>query len=194
MRAIRTTRERGSEGTRRGPWGRRATAGWTAVLGSGLGLVLALAPAAAARADGAVQIARSVAFADGAMVRPEVKSECQLDTRLPEFVKEYAEKNGTDVQLVDMPAKNGRVLELEISDTYETGNAWTGRSKGLEVQGRLLENGKLVGSFRGRRSTRGGAFGGYKGSCAFFGRCAKALGRDVADWLKAPSMNARLGE
>jgi hypothetical protein len=141
-----------------------------------------------------VSVLRQVSFAESTMVRPEVKAECQLQTKLPGFVQEYARANGIEVVLVDALPKTGRVLDLQISDTGEGGNAWTGRVKTLTISGRLLENGKEVGSFRGRRSTSGGAFGGWKGNCAFFGRCAQALGKDVAGWLKSPTANATIGE
>lgn len=147
-----------------------------------------------ARAGEAVQLKSTIDFDESAHVRPDVKDQCELQTKVPHFVKEYADSEGLDVQLVDTLSSGGRVLEIQIADTYETGNAWTGRSKGLDVEGRLLEDGKVIGSFRDRRSTRGGAFGGYKGNCAFFGRCAKTIGKDIAGWLKSPTMNARLGE
>jgi len=127
-------------------------------------------------------------------VREEVKAQCQLQTKLPGFVQEYAKASGIDVVLVDALPKSGRVLDLQISDTGEGGNAWTGRLKTLTISGRLLENGKEVGSFRGRRSTTGGFYGGFKGNCALFGRCAQTLGKDVAGWLKAPTANATIGE
>lgn len=147
----------------------------------------------AARAGDSLKLLRSVGFAEGAFVRPEVRSECRMGEQLPQFIQEFARKNGMEVELVDALPQTGRVLELEISDAIETGNAWTGRQKGLVIHGRLLEDGAVVASFHGRRMTAGGAFGGYKGTCSFFGRCAKTLGHDVADWLKAPGRDANIG-
>ena len=40
----------------------------------------------------------------------------------------------------------------------------------------------------------GGAFAGYKGSCSVLGRTVKAMGKDVAQWLKAPTDEAALGD
>ena len=62
------------------------------------------------------------------------------------------------------------------------------------MKGRLVEDGTEVGSFSGVRSTMGGAFGGFKGACALFVRDVEALSKDVAQWLKNPSKDARLGE
>jgi hypothetical protein len=140
-----------------------------------------------------VKVLRNLGFAEGAFVRDEVKMECQLGQKLPQFLQTYAQKYGIQVELVDKLPASGRVLELEIADAIEAGNAWTGRQKGLVIQGRLLENGAPIGNFRGRRMTTGGAFGGYKGTCAFLGRCAKVLGRDVAEWLRAPAKDSNIG-
>jgi len=147
----------------------------------------------AVMAGESIKVLRSLGFAEGAFVRPAIKSECNLEERLPESIQAYARKNGIEVELVDTLPGSGRVLELEISDAIETGNAWTGRQKGLVIQGRLVEDGAAVGNFRGRRMTTGGLFGGYKGTCSFFGRCAKTLGHDVADWLKSPGKNSSIG-
>ena len=147
----------------------------------------------AALAGGSIKMLRSSGFAEGAFVRSEVRSECRLEERLPQSILEHARKNGIEIELVDSLPSSGRVLEIEISDAIETGNAWTGRQKGLVIQGRLVEDGAPVGNFRARRMTTGGFFGGYKGACSFFGRCAKTLGRDVADWLGAPGKDSSLG-
>jgi hypothetical protein len=167
--------------------GQRSEIRWLSVI------VLGLAMPGTAEAEG-VKMLRAVGFAAEAFVRPEVREECELQTKLPHFVQQYAQEQGIEVQLVDTLPQNGRVLQVELVDTFEQGNAWIGRSKGLTIRGQLLEGGKPIGSFRGRRSTSGGAFGGYKGNCAFFGRCAKTLGADVAKWLRSPSPNASLGE
>jgi hypothetical protein len=147
----------------------------------------------AALAGDSIKLLRKVGFAEGAFVRPEVKSECNLEGRVPEWVQQFAQKRGIHVDLVDALPDSGLVLELEIADAIELGNAWTGRQKGLVIQGRLLENGQLKGNFRGRRMTSGGFFGGYKGTCSFFGRCAKTLGSDVAEWLQSPAGSSNIG-
>jgi hypothetical protein len=147
----------------------------------------------AAGAGGSIKLLRTVGFAEGAFVRPEIRSECDLANKVPEWVQLYAAKKGIQIELVDALPQTGQVLELEIADAIETGNAWTGRQKGLVIQGRLLEDGQMKGNFRGRRMTSGGFFGGYKGTCSFLGRCAKTLGSDVADWLRSPAQGSNIG-
>lgn len=139
-------------------------------------------------------VQKPIGFAKDAMVRDAVRDECELQTRLPDFVAEAA--TGWNVSFAEDIASvhSGKVLALEITETDEHGNAFTGRSKSLTVKGELRENGKVIGSFRARRSTMGGVFGGYKGNCAFFGRCAKAIGQDIAGWLQKPGMNSVLSD
>ena len=38
------------------------------------------------------------------------------------------------------------------------------------------------------------AFATFKGTCSILGRCVKALGRDVSEWLQHPSERAVLGD
>ena len=87
----------------------------------------------------------------------------------------------------------GRVLHVEISSVVgPQGGAWSG-AKSVTVEGKLTENGEVIGTFKGNRYSGGGAFGGYKGTCSILGRCAKTLGSDIAKWLAKPTMDARLG-
>ena len=140
-----------------------------------------------------VVMLRAVPFADDAFVRPAVRDECKLETRVADYI---VAASGGAVSTVGELTGNGKaaVLDVQITDTTESGNAFAGRHKSLTLQGELRENGKVVGSFLARRSTMGGVFGGYRSNCSFLARCAKTLGRDVAQWLRNPSMNARLGD
>jgi hypothetical protein len=142
--------------------------------------------------EGDLTILKPIEFGEDALVRDAVRAECQLQTRLPDFIAEYAKKHIQNIAFSDSVSDKtpGRVLIVKITDVTETGNAWTGRSSALTIRAELREDGKVTGTFRSRRSTQGGAFGGYKGSCAFLGRCAKTLGMDIAKWLENPVMDA----
>lgn len=154
-----------------------------------LGLVTAALACfvSAAAASAATQIARSIPIAASAGASTPVQQECQLQTRVPEAIAQAA----TDVELVDAPSKSGRWLELEISEVHGPGGGPFSGPKWLTVTGKLHERGKLVGSFRAKRLSTGGF---VKGTCATLGGCATAIGRDVAAWLQAPSMNAEIGD
>jgi len=128
-------------------------------------------------------------------VNDKVKQECALDEKIPHFVQENA-KGKFDVT----PSKtlgdagNSKALSLTIINVVGgAGGAWSG-PKIVTLQGPLKEQGKVVGTFTARRSSSGGAWGGYKGTCSIFGRDAETLGKDVAAWLAAPTMDAKLGE
>jgi hypothetical protein len=53
----------------------------------------------------------------------------------------------------------------------------------MTVRADLMQSGKVLATTTKERSSGGGAFGGYKGTCQIFGRVAKTLGSDVAAWL-----------
>ncbi len=74
------------------------------------------------------------------------------------------------------------------------GNAFIGHQKYSASRGTLFENGEKIASFEARRQSMGGAFAGYKGSCSVLGRTVKAMGKDIAQWLKEPIDKAMLGD
>ena len=153
-------------------------------------LVLTALPAVAADTT---KILRSIPFAPNAPVPPAVRDQCALQTKVPEFVAAAA---GSSVELVDgaLDRKKGRVLELEITEVHAPGGGGFSGPKWLTVKGELYDKGKQIGSFRAKRFSTGGAFGGFKGTCAIIGRCTKAIGDDIASWLGAPTQNAELGD
>lgn len=155
-------------------------------------LATLLGSSSATALEGELTILKPIEFGETAIVREEVRDQCQLQTRLPEFIAEYAKQEVEDIVFSESVSDKtpGKVLIVEITDVSETGNFWTGRSGALTIRAELREDGEVIGTFRSRRATQGGAFGGYKGRCAFLGRCAKALGRDVAKWLEDPVMDA----
>ncbi len=140
-----------------------------------------------------VFLQRVATYAKDAAVSGAVRRECDLESKVPLFVKKYA-RGG--VEYVDNAAavKNGKVLVIKITDVIGAGGgAWSG-SKSLTIRGVLKDNGKEVADFHARRISGGGAFGGFKGTCSILGRNAKALGKDVALWLRNPAPGAKLGD
>ena len=88
----------------------------------------------------------------------------------------------------------GRSFALEFVEAQSAGNAFTGHFKSAAVRGVLFEDGAQVATVTARRTTRGGAFGGFKGSCQVLDRTAEKMGEDLAEWLAAPADKARLGD
>lgn len=135
----------------------------------------------------------TIIFEPNARIRSAVKSECGLPAKLTGFIKEYAAQS--NFVIADNAAGNvGKVLSVKITEAIGGGGGMWSGGKGVEVQGELTENGRLIGSFTASRITGGGFFGEFKGTCSLLGRCVKALGKDIAAWLKAPTMNDILGD
>ncbi len=140
---------------------------------------------------GTVKVLQTIGFSEGSDVRPKIKDECQLQTKVPKFLKEYS----SDVELVASdPGSTGRVLSMRVTQVHAPGGGMFSGPKWMTVTGELHEDGQMLGSFTARRGSGGGAFGGYKGTCSIIGRCAKAIGKDIAAWLKSPGKDARLGD
>lgn len=142
-----------------------------------------------------VVVAPAIPYADDAHIQQKILDECvELNTQFAHFIKEYADENGVEVVLGEAGADSGRVLHVAITEAVSQGNAFLGHHKGSAAAGTLVENGREVARFRATRYSMGGAFAGFKGSCSVLGRTVKAMGRDIAEWLKNPVDGAELGD
>ncbi len=157
-------------------------------------LAVLLIPAAhAAKKGQLVTISQELEFTETSGASDNVKAECTLQTRLPQFIKDYAKKMNVVLAEDLSDSTEGRVLHIEIVNVLGTsGGAWSG-AKSVTVEGKLTENGEVIGTFTARRYSGGGFGAGFKGTCSILGRCIKAIGSDIAKWLANPTMDARLG-
>lgn len=121
---------------------------------------------------------------------PKAVSECAIDAQLPRWLAQAS----PNIQLDD-GTSGGNQLDLEITEIHMPGGgAWSG-PKWMELTGTLREgNGNPVASFRAKRFSTGGVFGGLKGSCKILERCGKAIAGDVSRWLQNPFDGAELGD
>lgn len=136
-------------------------------------------------------------FAKDLPVRQAVRDECRLPEKLTSFIDQYAANqysqilSNTDISTVPVGTQ---ILKITITNVVGAkGGAWSG-GKTVAIEGKLLKDGKILGDFKARRISGGGMFAAYKGTCSILGRCVKALGKDVAEWLKVPTKNAVLGD
>jgi len=137
----------------------------------------------------------AINFDKQAYIRDAVKKECQLPEKLLQFTQQYAANHYAKIITGPNSVPNdAQVLTIEIKQVQGGGGgAWSG-GKMVLINGKLTEKGKVIGDFKGRRYSGGGMFGGYKGTCAILGRCVKALGRDIAEWLNNPKPQSVLGD
>lgn len=143
----------------------------------------------ASAAEDTIGIPAVVPIAENLDVSQAVRNECQLGEKVSTFLAQAA----SNVAVSD-DSKTGRYLRMEITEVVATGGgAWSG-PKWMTVKGTLMQDDKAVASFRAKRFSTGGAFGGFKGTCAIIGRCTKAIAEDIAEWLKAPVDGAELGD
>ena len=156
-----------------------------------------LSMSATVRAD-TITVQKPVPFANPDQVADKIKNECPIGNQVSDFVKQYAEADKLTVEFATgtLDTSHGKVLEMQIGDAESSGSAmaWGGHHKSLVVRGNYYVDGKKVASVIARRDSMGGMWGAYKSSCAVLGGTAKAVGRDIATWLKNPVDGARLGD
>ncbi|MGM0594958.1 MAG: hypothetical protein ACQETD_10515 [Pseudomonadota bacterium] len=146
--------------------------------------------------DGVIHVQQLTPYAEGRSVDAAVKSECEINRQLPEFIHSYAAENGIAVSLKPKVSADdeGHNLVVEIVRAHSDGNAFIGHRKYAEIKAVLYKDGEEIADLTAGRRSGGGLFGGYKGSCSVMGRTVKALGQDVALWLKAPGPGMHKGD
>lgn len=153
-------------------------------------------PTQAPAARNVIYLSREAPYSDISRVDRAVVSECRLPQQGAEAIENAAREAGITIVRDQAAAKGkqGRVLQVEITDIGNFGNAFIGHRKQVVLKGRMFDDGKEIGDFYGKRSSMGGMFSGFKGSCTVLERCLEALARDLTPWLKNPAANTRIGE
>ncbi len=151
---------------------------------------------AAASAVNSVIIQSSIPFEKTSRVASNIRKECKLGTQLSTYIATSAAGIGIKVtkKKAIKSSDKGNVLIVNIVDAVSSGNAFVGHRKYTEIKGTLYKSGSKIASFRASRTSGGGMFAGFKGSCSVLGRTVKTLGKDVSTWLKNPVDKATLGD
>ncbi len=143
-----------------------------------IALLALLAVAASAWADGA-QLLTPVTYANESAVVPKVREACKLEDRLA------ADLGGTLGGSTTSTA--GTVVRVSIVDVMGVGGGgWSG-PKAITIRAELLKDGKVQRNTVLTRTTTGGAFGGFMGTCTMLERDATTLSKDVAKWVASES-------
>ncbi len=152
-------------------------------------------PAVAGGAGGTLTIPKNIPIKKGAYIPDAVKKECHLGTAASDALRDGL---GDSVKVVQAgqvsKGTGGKALQLTISRILAPGGgAWSG-PKSVTIEGVLWSGGKSLGSFTAERRTGNGGFFGSRGTCGMLERDAKEIGEDIAEWMKAPTAKARLGD
>ena len=145
---------------------------------------------------GTLNLQKTASFDRNLQVPDAIRADCQLDSKVIDFIESSAGADFDRIALVDEATSTtaGRTLAVTITGlSGEGGGAWSG-PKHLTIAGTLWKDGRVAGTFTAHRVTSGGIGGAYRGTCSLLGRCARALGKDVAAWLRNPTMDAKLGD
>jgi hypothetical protein len=139
-----------------------------------IALLALLAVAAAAHADG-IALLTPVTYSAESSVVPKVREACKIEERL---TADVGAALGSTTE-----STAGEVVRVSIVDVMGVGGgAWSG-PKAISIRVDLMKNGKLERSTHLTRTTTGGAFGGFKGTCSMLERDSTVLGKDVAKWV-----------
>ena len=122
-----------------------------------------------------------------APVTESVRRECGIESLIGNHVFMQVSAVFPKALQVQNPGKGEREKYLMLTVLAVQGvggGAWSG-GKSITIRADLLQDGKIVATKVLNRGSRGGAFGGFSGTCQIMERVAGALGRDTAAWLRA---------
>ena len=142
-----------------------------------------------ARAEDVVQVSSLIPYQSDDVADETVRKECDWNTTMPRYLAEesdgrviVAEKNFDTV--------TGKKLVLVATNLHTLGGGpWTG-PKWLVLEGKLMQGDKLLGNFEARRQTISGSFR----ACSTLESLSEEISDDILEWLKAPGLNAKLGD
>ncbi|ASU38464.1 hypothetical protein hmeg3_09240 [Herbaspirillum sp. meg3] len=159
-------------------------------------IVTMLSLSSLAQAKEALRVQVPAVFDEQTPIEPSVKAECAVDRILGNHVfQKVADKYPGTLQVTD-PAKmeKGRVLKLTVLSVQGIGGGgWTG-PKAVTVRADLVQDGEVVQTVVKREHSRGGVFGGMRGTCSILEIVAESLGRQIATWLVSQDSSGSTGQ
>jgi len=152
-------------------------------------VVVACVTAASARAEDIVLVSSLIPYENADTASEDVRKECNWNTTMPGYL---ARKSKGLVQVAEqsIDAVTGKKLMIVATSVYTTGGGRFSGPKWLTLEGKLTEEGKLLGTFQARRRTSSGSMR----ACGTLDSLSEDLAGDILRWLKTPSLNANLGD
>lgn len=148
-------------------------------------LLFCCATASAAQPSTVVAVPSAVDYADG--VGTETVRACDWNTRMGEYIANHA-KGGVVIRDDASAPAQGRSLRMQVTHAHSTAGGRFSGPKWATIHGELLDGATVIGSFDANRTTTRGIT-----ACRALERVGEEMGKDIAKWLRAPSMNAKLG-
>lgn len=122
-----------------------------------------------------------IAYAKDAGVHEKIRSDCHVEQLLEAAIAPYLAKAK---KVAGTTGSGAAELKVEITHVMGVGGgAWTG-PKAITVDATLSADGKVLRQGKVNRWTTGGMWGGFKGTCSILDRSAKAIGKDLARWIR----------
>ncbi|MGH8051862.1 MAG: hypothetical protein ACREPB_14480 [Arenimonas sp.] len=127
-----------------------------------------------------VTIAETIPYASDDVGTAEIRTQCDWNKRLSAEIVRQSHKNVISTKLA-LNSVTGPTLQIKIVNVHAAGGGNFSGPKWALLRGELLGAGGEVRSFELRRATTGPM---QFTACAALNKIAKALGSDVAVWLK----------
>ncbi len=152
-------------------------------------VIVACVTAASARAEDIVLVSSLIPYAKDDTAGEAVRKECDWNTTMPRYLAKESEGR-VKVAEQSIDTVTDKKLVLVATNLHTAGGGgWSG-PKWLVLEGKMTEKGKLLGSFEVRRQTIRGSMRG----CGTLASLSEEITGDILEWLKTPSLNAKLGD
>jgi hypothetical protein len=121
------------------------------------------------------------------VVDAEFSATCPWQQILPRYLAENSEGAAYRVS-EDIESAKGRKLSLKVANVRVAGGGWVSGAKWLKVVGSLSDDKGEIGNFVALRHS----LKSYT-RCGTFEQVSKEMSEDILNWIRHPSMNAKLG-
>ncbi len=144
--------------------------------------------AMSARAEDVVLVSSVIPYQKADTANDAVRKECDWNTTMPRYLAKESEGRVKIAEQGFDTATDKKLVIVAIDLHTLGGGAMTG-PKWLVVEGKMTEGSQLLGSFKARRRTIHGTLR----ACSTLTSLSEEISDDILEWLKKPSLNAKLG-